>query len=91
VRPSVSVETAYGWALHAAGRNREALEHANRGLRLHTRDAKAYYYRGTIRMALGDDDGAREDLERALNMNPYFSLRYVPAARSELARLDTNP
>ena len=88
VRPSVSVETAYAWALHAAGRDREALNHANRGLRLHTRDAKAYYYRGTIRFALGDRDGARADLEQALRINPYFSLRYVPAARSELARLD---
>jgi tetratricopeptide (TPR) repeat protein len=87
VRPSVSVETAYAWALHAAGRDREALNHANRGLRLHTRDAKAYYYRGTIRSALGDRAGARADLEQALHMNPYFSLRYVPAARAELARL----
>jgi tetratricopeptide (TPR) repeat protein len=88
VRPSVSVETAYAWALHAAGRDREALGHANRGLRLHTRDAKAYYYRGTIRLALGDRDGARTDLEEALHINPYFSLRYVPAARAELAQLD---
>jgi tetratricopeptide (TPR) repeat protein len=88
VRPSVSVETAYAWALHAAGRDREALNHANRGLRLHTRDARAYYYRGTIRLALGDRDGARADLEQALHINPYFSPRYVPAARSELAQLD---
>jgi tetratricopeptide (TPR) repeat protein len=88
VRPSVSVETAYAWALHAAGRDREALAHANGGLRLHTRDAKAYYYRGRIRMALGDHAGARADLEQALHINPYFSLRYVPAARSALAQLD---
>jgi len=88
VRPSVSVETAYAWALHAAGRNREALTHANRGLRLHGRDAKAYYYRGTIRMALGDRVGGRADLEQALRINPYFSLRYGPAARAELARLE---
>ena len=87
VRPSVSVETAYGWALHAAGRDQEALRHADRGLRLHTRDAKAYYYRGTIRLALGDRAGARADLTTALRINPYFSLRYVPAARAALARL----
>jgi tetratricopeptide (TPR) repeat protein len=91
VRPSVSVEVAYAWALHAAGRDREALGHVNRGLRLHTRDAKAYYYRGTIRMALGDRAGARQDLEQALRINPYFSLRYEPAARAALARLDRAP
>jgi tetratricopeptide (TPR) repeat protein len=86
-RPSVSVETAYAWALHAAGQNRAALVHADRGLRLHTRDAKAYYYRGTIRLALGRRAEAREDLEEALRVNPYFSPRYVPAARAELAEL----
>jgi tetratricopeptide (TPR) repeat protein len=87
-RPSVSVETAYGWALHAAGRDREALRHADRGLRLHTRDAKAHYFRGTIRLALGDRAGGRADLRSALRINPYFSLRYAPAARAALARLD---
>jgi tetratricopeptide (TPR) repeat protein len=86
VRPSVSVETAYGWALHAAGQDREALRHADRGLRLHTRDAKAYYYRGTIRLALGDRAGGRADLTTALRINPYFSLRYAPSARAALAR-----
>jgi tetratricopeptide (TPR) repeat protein len=88
VRPSVSVEIAYAWALHAAGRNSEALEHANRALRMRSLDAKGYYYRGEIRMALGDRTGARTDLEEALHMNPYFSLRYVPAARATLAELD---
>ncbi|MGX6603568.1 tetratricopeptide repeat protein [Micromonosporaceae bacterium Da 78-11] len=87
-RPSVSVETAYAWALHAAGRDAEALGHADRGLRLHTRDARAHYYRGMIKLALGDDPGARADLAEALKINPYFSLRYAPTARAALGRLD---
>ncbi|GAB1641939.1 tetratricopeptide repeat protein [Krasilnikovia sp. MM14-A1259] len=86
-RPSVSVETAYAWALHAAGHDREALTHANRGLRLGTRDAKAHYYRGMIRLALKDRAGARADLRQALAINPYFSPRYGPAARHALATL----
>ncbi|WP_433304315.1 tetratricopeptide repeat protein [Actinoplanes sp. CA-030573] len=86
VRPSISVETAYAWALHAAGDDRAALGHADRGLRLHTRDAKAYYYRGVIRLALGDRTGGQADLAEALRINPYFSLRYAPIARAELAR-----
>jgi tetratricopeptide (TPR) repeat protein len=85
-RPSVSVEMAYAWALHAAGRDDEALRHANRGLRLHTRDARGYYYRGAIRLALGDDDAARADLTEALRINPHFSPRYAAAARAALAR-----
>jgi tetratricopeptide (TPR) repeat protein len=86
-RPSVVVETAYGWALHSAGRDREALPHADRGLRLGTRDAKSYYYRGMIRLALHDRAGAREDLRQALKINPYFSLRYAPAAKAALTKL----
>ncbi len=89
MRPSVSVETAYGWALHAAGRDQDALKHADQGLRLHTRDAKAYYYRGMIRLALGDKAGGRADLTEAITINPYFSLRYAPAARAALTRLDS--
>jgi tetratricopeptide (TPR) repeat protein len=90
-RPGVPVETAYGWALHAAGRDREAIAHANRGLRLGTRDARSHYYRGMIRLALHDRAGARADLAEALKINPYFSLRYAPAARAALAKLDGAP
>ncbi|GAA2479034.1 hypothetical protein Ahu01nite_019090 [Winogradskya humida] len=87
-RPSVTVETAYAWALHAAGRDRDALTHADRGLRLGTRDARAHYQRATIRLALGDKPGARKDFAAALAINPYFSLRHAPDARKQLARLD---
>jgi tetratricopeptide (TPR) repeat protein len=86
-RPSVVVETAYGWALHSAGRDREALPHADRGLRLGTRDAKSYYYRGMIRLALRDRAGAREDLRQALKINPYFSIRYASTAKAALTKL----
>jgi tetratricopeptide (TPR) repeat protein len=87
-RPSVAVQTAYAWALHAAGRDREALKHADRGLRLGTRDARAHYFRGTIRLSLGDRAGARTDLAAALKINPHFSMRYGSRARAELATLD---
>jgi tetratricopeptide (TPR) repeat protein len=87
-RPSVSVETAYAWALHQVGDDREALAHADRGLRLHTRHALPYYYRGMIRHALGDEAGARTDLAQALRINPHFSVRYAPGARATLTKLE---
>jgi tetratricopeptide (TPR) repeat protein len=90
-RPSVSVEVAYGWALHATGDDRAALTHADRGLRLGTRDARGYFYRGMIRLGLDDRAGARADLREALAINPYFSLRYAPIARAELAKLAGTP
>ena len=86
-RPSLAVETAYSWALHRAGRDREALRHADRGLRLGIRDAKAHYYRAMIRLALGDRPGARADLTQALKINPHFSIRYGAPARAALTDL----
>ena len=90
-RPSVVVESAYAWALHSAGRDAEALEHADNGLRLGTRDARAYHHRGMIRLALADRVGARRDLSEAVTINPYFSLTYGPQARATLAELDAAP
>jgi tetratricopeptide (TPR) repeat protein len=86
-RPSVTVETAYAWALHTAGDDRAALTHANRGLRLGTRNATAHYQRAIIRLALHDRAGARADLTRALSINPHFSLRYGLRARAALTDL----
>jgi tetratricopeptide (TPR) repeat protein len=86
-RPGVPVEMAYAWALHAAGRDREALDHADRGLRLGTRDARWHYWRGMIRLAVADRPGARRDLTEALRISPHFSLRYGPTARAALAKL----
>nr|GID84979.1 hypothetical protein Ade03nite_39030 [Actinoplanes derwentensis] len=86
-RPSAPVHTAYAWALHAAGDDRAALTHADRGLRLGIQDARAHYYRAMIRLARHDRAGARADLTRALHLNPYFSLRYGPSARATLTEL----
>ncbi|HWS32133.1 MAG TPA: hypothetical protein VN408_05245 [Actinoplanes sp.] len=86
-RPGVTVHSALAWALHAAGDDRAALRHADLGLRLGTRDARAHYHRGLIRLALHDRAGARADLTRALDLNPYFSPRYAPHARTVLTEL----
>ncbi|HET9517223.1 MAG TPA: hypothetical protein VFO77_05820 [Actinoplanes sp.] len=87
-RPSIAVETAYAWALHSAGRDAEALAHADRGLRLGTSDARAHYYRGMIRLAVGDRAGARADLTKAIGINPHFSLRHASQAHATLADLE---
>ncbi|GLY04129.1 MULTISPECIES: tetratricopeptide repeat protein [Actinoplanes] len=85
-RPSVTVETAYAWALHSAGRDREALQQADRGLRLGTRDARAHFQRAVIRRSLGDETGAAADFHEAWTINPYFSLRHEAALRAAVAR-----
>lgn len=84
---SVDAADAYAWALHVAGRHREAMPYAVTAVRLGTRDAKFAFHRGMIEMALGRDDAARESLRRSLEINPHFSPLLAPRARRALDRL----
>ncbi len=86
-RHSVRTEDAYGWALHAAGRDRKALPHARAALRLGTRSALAHYHLGMIEAELGDAPAAARHLSTALRLNPHFSALHAPRARAALDRL----
>jgi tetratricopeptide (TPR) repeat protein len=86
-RPGVLGEDAYAWALHAAGRNAEALPHARRALRLGTRSAAMLYHLGTIEAAVGHAADARRHLAAALATNPHFNPVQAPRAQALLARL----
>jgi tetratricopeptide (TPR) repeat protein len=81
-RRGVFVEDAYAWALHVAGRDAEALPHADAALRLGTRSASLHFHRGAIYLALGRKVAARADLRAALALNPYFSVLQAPVARA---------
>jgi tetratricopeptide (TPR) repeat protein len=87
-RPFIAVQDAYAWALHRAGRDAEALGYADRALALGTRSALFHYHRGIIRLAL-EDPAAREDLVRALGIDPHFHPLHAPRARAALERIDT--
>jgi tetratricopeptide (TPR) repeat protein len=86
-RQSIHVADAYGWALHAVGRDGRALLLENRALALGTRSALFRYHRGMIEAALGHAVAARRDLHAALSINPFFSILGAPLARAELVRL----
>lgn len=86
-RRSVHVEDALAWALHASGRDEEALEHAVAAQQLGTHNALWDYHRGMIQMELGMADAARASLTLALETNPAFSPRHVPLARAALTTL----
>jgi len=87
-RASVHTEDALGWALHTAGRNREALKHAKAAERLSATNASFAYHRGMIEQALGMDAAARKSLQRALRTNPFFSLAGAARARQTLQKLN---
>jgi tetratricopeptide (TPR) repeat protein len=76
-----------GWALHHAGRARDALPYATAALAQHTRDGLLYYHAGMIALATGDTAQARARLTEALAINPRFDPFAVTAARATLAAL----
>jgi tetratricopeptide (TPR) repeat protein len=86
-RPGVLAEDAYGWALHVAGRDGQALPHARAALRLGTRSALFRYHLGVVEAAAGRTADACRDLSLALATNPHFSPLHAPEARALLARL----
>ncbi|MFG2836031.1 tetratricopeptide repeat protein [Streptomyces zaomyceticus] len=90
-RPFVAVHDAFAWALHRAGRHREALAHADQALALGTRHALWSYHRGAIHHALGNDQAATADLESALGPTPALHPLHATHARALLERIGTRP
>ncbi|MDJ0463842.1 tetratricopeptide repeat protein [Streptomyces sp. H27-C3] len=87
-RPFLAVQDAYAWALHRTGNDTDALEAADKALALGTRSALFHYHRAMIRQSLGDTKAARQDLTRALAIDPHFHPLHAPDARAALERID---
>jgi tetratricopeptide (TPR) repeat protein len=83
-RKSIEAEDVLAWALYANGRCEEARRHSVAALRLGTLDALKLFHRGMIERCLGHGAESRAFLDRALDVNPYFSLRYAPVANEVL-------
>jgi tetratricopeptide (TPR) repeat protein len=88
-RPSVHAADVLAWALYQNGRYAEAARLSHEALRLGTRDALMYFHAGLIADALNDPPVARQYLEQALSINPYFSIRFAPQAQALLKQLGT--
>jgi tetratricopeptide (TPR) repeat protein len=72
------------WALHKAGRDREAREQMTRALALGTRDATMLYHAGIIEHALGNGPAARWFLKSALEVNRFWHPWQPAEARAVL-------
>ena len=88
-RPSLYAADVLAWALYHTGDYAGARRYNEETLRLGTRDALLHYHAGVIAHALGDLVAAQEYLQEALAINPYFSVRYAPAARLLLEQIAT--
>jgi len=87
IRPFQEMQDAYAWALHANGRDAEAVKYVRRAAGLGTRNALFAYHAGVIENALGNKAAAKTALRRALAIDPNFSWLHAPRARALLARL----
>jgi tetratricopeptide (TPR) repeat protein len=85
-RPSIYGDDALAWALARVGRCDEALPLAARALRLGTRDPLLFFHRGYAEGCAGNRAAMRAWYARALGVNPEFSVRWAPVARSVLTR-----
>jgi tetratricopeptide (TPR) repeat protein len=86
-RQTVFTADALAWALHAAGRDAEAMPYTARATELGWRDAAADYHRGMILAALDRPEEAIAALEEALTTNPHFSPLHAATARQALDTL----
>jgi tetratricopeptide (TPR) repeat protein len=80
-RPSIDGDDVLAWTLARSGRCAEALPWSERALRLGTQDALKLFHRGYVEACLGHREAARGWYRRALDLNPYFSIRWAPVAR----------
>src|SRR5262249_44692029 len=80
-RPSIDGDDVLGWALARNGHCGEALGYSMRALRLGTQDALKFFHRGMIERCLGRTAAAGTWFQRALDLNPHFSVLWAPVAR----------
>ncbi|HEX9269960.1 MAG TPA: tetratricopeptide repeat protein [Candidatus Limnocylindria bacterium] len=86
-RPSIFAADAAAWACYRAGDYAAASELMSAALRLGTRSALLEYHAGAIAYRAGRLSEARDHLERALGLNPRFSVLYADDARALLQTL----
>ena len=79
-RQDVHTQDTLAWALYRAGRYQEALAAEKNAKRLGTQNALFYFHIGMIYEKLGDHENAGTNLRKALQINPYFSVKYAPMA-----------
>ena len=86
-RPTIYGADVLAWALYQNRDYAEAQRYSQESLRLGTQDALLHFHAGMIAHALGQVAEAQQHLQQALDINPYFSLRYAPQAKQLLAEM----
>jgi tetratricopeptide (TPR) repeat protein len=86
--PGVYAADALAWALYKNGEYDEAARMSEAARAWDTPDASFYFHAALISRALGDDAAARDQLQRALDLNPRFAPLQAEQARALSAELE---
>ena len=84
IRKDIDGYDAAAWAQYKNNHFEEAQKLMNQAMALGTRDALLYYHAGMIAQALGNNQQARNFLQEALSINPYFSILDSDKAKQTL-------
>ena len=87
-RPSIHAADVLAWTLYKDGRYEEAQKYSSEALRLGTRDPLMLFHAGMISRELGKNEQAREHLQKALDLNPHFSVLHADTAARALDDLE---
>ena len=85
-RRDIYQHDALAWVLYQSKQYADARQASDKALELNTPEPAFHYHAGMIALALGDRDGSRKHLERALALNPNFDPKQAALARSALAQ-----
>jgi tetratricopeptide (TPR) repeat protein len=88
VRHDVYSYDALSWALYKNGKLSEAKDASEKALALNTPEPTFYFHAGMIALAVKDYGRAKQQLEKAIAMNPNFDVRNGVIARSSLSQLN---
>jgi tetratricopeptide (TPR) repeat protein len=79
-RNDIHTMDTLAWAYYKAGRYQDALVSEQSAMRLGTRNALLYFHLGMIQDKMGDKANAIKSIQKALQINPYFSVQYSKEA-----------
>ena len=89
VRHDIYTWDNLAWSLYRNNRQQEAAAAMKEALSLDTKDALLFFHAGMIYERLGDNEKARDYLQRAIALNPQFHLMHADVARATLQKLSS--
>jgi Flp pilus assembly protein TadD len=86
-RKDIYTADIYAWCLYKKGDFPAAKKAVSEAMRLKTKNALFFYHAGMIEKEIGNKKGAKDFLQKALQMNPAFDVLQAEKAKNALQQL----